>query len=377
MQTKDRDVNAEMIRVMACLIVIGVHSDLLVSQVDDSQILWRVMLGGGVTYFFILMGFFLFRKKSFLSLMKRTVLKILLPGLVIMLLNRLLYPWIQNESGLAECLTHLQFDYKEYINAILHWSPGAYASEYLWYLFAYVQVVMLVPIMRLFCQEDSGENRYEKLRFYIIGIHLFGMILTDAMAFIRLPLSTEPYAVLTTPAMMAIAGYTLYRRRESIRGNRKIRWSFFGLAVVLEIIRWRLQIILLAGDLGNTNYLGWNTGFAFLVAVCVVIFILTLEIGEGWLKKTVLSIGKDTFVIYLVHYPIQCFLDTRGFGRFLQSACSEASGDMKLMGEWIFLLTRILVIFALSLCFARMYRILRRCLRGMFARAREKQLRIE
>lgn len=37
-----RNTNAELIRVMACLIVIGVHCDLLTQSVDSSQILWRI-----------------------------------------------------------------------------------------------------------------------------------------------------------------------------------------------------------------------------------------------------------------------------------------------------------------------------------------------
>ena len=345
---RTRNTNAELIRVLACLIVIGVHCDLLTKDIDSSQILWRVMLGDGVTYFFIIMGFFLFRNKPFFLLLKDVLLRIMLPGFVTMLLIRLLFPWIHNECGLVQCITHLQFDYKEYVKAILNWSPGAYDSGYLWYLFTYLQIIMLVPIMKFFCREDLSGHGCEKIRFYVIGINLFGMILRDAMAFIWLP-SSEPYEILTVPAMMAVTGYTIYARREQLKGNRKVGWLFFGVAAAIELIRWRLQFILLTDNVGNTYYLMWNTSFAFIVSVCVVIFIMTLDIKQNWVNKMLTIVGKKTFAVYLIHYPIQCFLDARGFGGALIDTFTGSSAMIGNFGELAYILIRIFVIFSISL----------------------------
>ena len=345
---RTRNMNAELIRVMACLIVIGVHCDLLTQDFDSSQILWRVMLGDGVTYFFIIMGFFLFRNKSFFLLLKDVILRIMLPGLVTMFLIRLFFPWIHNECGFLQCIIHPKFDYIEYAKSVLNWSSGGGDSGYLWYLFTYLQVVMLVPIMKLFCREDLNGNTYEKIRFYVIGINLFGMMLRDAMAFIRLP-SSEPYGILTVPAMMTVAGYTIYARREQLKENRKVGWLFLGGAVVIELIRWRLQLLLSANDVSNTIYLMYNTSFAFIVTVCVTIFIMTLDIKSNQLKKVLTITGKKTFAIYLIHYPILCFLDARGFGDALINTLTGSSAMIGNFGELAYILIRIFVIFSVSL----------------------------
>lgn len=345
---RTRDINVELIRVMACLIVIGVHCDLLTQDLDSSQILWRVILGDGVTYFFIIMGFFLFRNKPFFLLLKDILKRIMLPGLVVMLLIRLLSPWIHNECGFAQCITHLQFDYKEYVKSILNWSSGGGDSGYLWYLFTYLQIVMLVPIMKFFCREDLSGHSCEKVRFYVIGINLFGMILKDAAVFIRVPVS-GPYRILTLPAMMTVAGYTIYAKREQLKGNRKVGWLFLGGAVTIELIRWRLQLILLADSMNNVNYLMYNTSFAFIVTACVVIFIMTLDIKQNWLKKILPITGKKTFAVYLIHYPILCFLDARGFGGALINTFTGSSAIIGNLGELAYILIRIFVIFSISL----------------------------
>lgn len=265
-----------------------------------------------------------------------------------MLLVRLFLPWIHNEGGFLQCITHPQFDYKEYVKSVLNWSPGGYDTAYLWYLFTYLQVVMLVPIMKFFCKEDLSGHTCEKVRFYVISINLIGMILRDAMEFIRVPTS-EPYGLLTVPAMMAVTGYTIYARREQLKGNKKVRWLFGGMAVAIELIRWRLQIILLVNDLNNISYLMWHTSFAFIVSVCVVIFIMTLDLKQNWLNKVLTTVGKKTFAIYLIHYPIQRFLDTRGFGDVLINTFLGSSEMIENLGELAYILIRIFVIFSISL----------------------------
>lgn len=348
---KVREANADFIRIMACLIVIGVHSNLLKDASDASQTLWRVLLGDGVTYFFIVMGFFVFKERPFMKTLKSVLLRVMVPAFITMLAVRWLLPWLDGQENLINCILHPAINWKEYIKAILNWSPGAGVTEYLWYVFTYMQVVLLVPVMKLVCRKNREGEKLELIRLYIIGFNLLGMILVDMMALVRIPFTAEPYKMLTIPAMYAIAGYSVYSHKDWLKNKRNIRWVAIAIALVIEILRWRLQIILLQKDAVNLNYLVWNTSFAFIVCMCVITAVLTIDFKNQKLCKVITFMGSRTFYVYLIHYPIQYYLDNRGFSDKLMQMLMDNSGYISDVKELMYIFIRVLGIFGLAMLF--------------------------
>ena len=159
---KKKDINVEFIRVMACIIVIFCHTRMGLTEFDKSKILWIILSGDGVAFFFMLMGFFLFENDSYKKLLKKTALHILIPALIVMFLSRILYTWVMNQTTFIYCLNFKMFDWHELLNSLLNWSAGDYNSQHLWYIFSYFQVILLFPILKLLCPGIKNINENKK-----------------------------------------------------------------------------------------------------------------------------------------------------------------------------------------------------------------------
>lgn len=345
-----RDINVDIIRVMACMIVIGTHVDNLIpTVVDKSKTLWIILFGDGVSLFFIIMGFFLFKSSSFSKLLKRTVVEIIVPALIIAVLSRLLYPWLSNELSLRMCLKELSFDCKDFFQNILSWTPGGYRCEHLWYIFSYVQVILLFPLLYPFCKCNTKAS----WSYYIPIFCGIGLIINDIQVFWTLPIKITPYIMMGLPAIYALAGACIYEKREKIRGNKWIGLISIVACILLQICRWMLQLRLFERDISNNYYVYWNTGFGFWVSILVVVFILSIKIIiPPWLEAIISFLSVRTFEIYLVHYAIILFLDTRGFAFKLLNVFGvtvETLGNLNALQEICYLGIRVIAVFVISL----------------------------
>ncbi len=304
---KARDIDIEKIRALACCIVIAVHvNDFAAGDPGDkSKILYRVLFGDGVALFFILAGCFLFQNASFIRLLKKTFQRIVVPFLAVMLLSYTFYPWINQERLFFDCMGDAGGRWKELLVSLLNWSHGGYHCEHLWYIFTYVQVILLFPLLKPLCRKEN-----HKYIVYIIALNLAGLLVNDAKVFTAWPVT--PYFILSVPVVYLLTGYLIYQNKDRIRNNRGLRWLSFSVLAGTELIRWMLQIKLYGlGD--NSYYLFWNTGAAVLASTSCFLFLYSFEMKCDILKKAVFQISDSSFYIYLVHYGVIFFLDARGF----------------------------------------------------------------
>lgn len=347
---ENRDVNVDLIRVLACLIVIGVHvNNLGLPDVDKSKILWMVLLGDGVAFFFILMGFFLFQKSSFLTVLKKAVRGVFIPALALMAVSRVVYPFVSNEMGLWECILHPAFDVKEFLGSILNWTPGGYNCQHLWYVFSYMQIILLFPFLKPVC---DGNKSNSKIIFYLILVSVLGMLINDIQALVDLPIPFTPHFPIMIPAVYAVTGCYIYKYKAFLKQRPKIGFFSLGIAMTVECIRFCLQIKLFQKDLSDNYYLFWNTGMAYIVTSAVIIFILSLDLNGRVLHRIICFIGERTFGIYLVHYMMIPFLDCRGFGDWLAKllGCDDGViGNSNLLQEIFYIGIRMAVIFGMAI----------------------------
>lgn len=372
----NRDVNVDLIRVLACLIVISVHVDNLgLPNADKSKILWMVLFGDGVAFFFMIMGFFLFKKSSFIAVLKRAIKSIFIPALILMGVSRILDPFIANQSGLVECILHPDFDWKEFLGCILNWTPGGYNCQHLWYVFSYIQVILLFPLLKPIC---SGDKKGEKAILYVAGFSLVGLLLNDLQEFCTLPVPFAAYFPVMIPAVYAVTGYYIYQRREYWRANPKIGLGCLGVAVLVEGIRFILQVSLFQKDLARNYFLYWNTGAAYVVTVLVIVFFLRIRIPGKTLQEGICFVGQRTLGIYLVHYMMIPFLDNRGFGGWIAEliGCDRnALGNASFVQEILYIGIRLMVIFVMALLVSSipaMIRMLKRRYSEVYGRIRKE-----
>ncbi len=161
---KRREPDIDFIRVVACLLVVGTHVDLMGTG-DSTKLLIRLIFADGVTLFFILSGFFFF-KKGFKDTLKRTLTGVMIPGIIVMLLSYQFAPFIRDEHSFGYCITHLNFDIWAFITDVLSWGGSIRESlaGHLWYIFTYLELVLAYPLLRplytksVYKPEDNVDN---------------------------------------------------------------------------------------------------------------------------------------------------------------------------------------------------------------------------
>ncbi len=149
-KNKTRNCNVDLMRIIACCIVIGVHINIFkVTNIDNSRILYGILLGDGVTIFFAIMGFFLFKNKSFKILLQKTFFRIIIPFFATILASEILSPWIFNKTNFVNCITNIHINLDNIIRIIFTWhiSRNTYWSSVVYHsIFSnYTNVSIIAP----------------------------------------------------------------------------------------------------------------------------------------------------------------------------------------------------------------------------------------
>ena len=100
-----RDSKVDLMRIIACAIVIGPHTYLPLivnSNPDTSRVFIACLLADGVAVFWLINGFFLFKNKCYPILMKHTAKHILLPILLISIFVFYFNGWLTRGETLME-----------------------------------------------------------------------------------------------------------------------------------------------------------------------------------------------------------------------------------------------------------------------------------
>ena len=163
---KVRDPGIDLLRVIACLIVIGTHVDVMGTG-DSTKLFIRLLLSDGVTLFFVISGFFFF-KKGFKETLIRSLKSIVLPGIAVMFLTYLFAPFIRGEKSILQCVVTPEIDLCGFVTDVFSWGGGIRESlaSHLWYIFTYLQLVLAYPLLKPLYTKD---DRYRKYRWFIMS----------------------------------------------------------------------------------------------------------------------------------------------------------------------------------------------------------------
>lgn len=106
---KKRDASIDLIRIVACIIVIAVHLSLRVlnqvyNRIDWSRLLEKSFLTDGVPLFLMITGFFLANGRSYKKIWKNTFIRILLPSIVYVVFSQVFYMFITNKESIMWCI---------------------------------------------------------------------------------------------------------------------------------------------------------------------------------------------------------------------------------------------------------------------------------
>ncbi len=324
-KTKKRDISIDLIRVIACLTVIGTHLCLQVlngcyNRIDWSRLLEKSFLTDGVPLFFMITGFFLVNGRSYKKIWKSTITKILIPSLVFVILTQIFYLFIVNKESFMYCIRNLSLNITGIIQAILK-ADVTYLNStcaHLWYIFSYIKIIIWIPILWLVCKETDEAKLARKI---MLGLGIANIFLKDIQRFVTLPVIGELNLlnIICNEIVYVLLGYELFVHKDKIKSNKKLCIVSLIGVVIINFLRYKVEMQYMVNNyltdiVGRENFMEWRyTGFNIISGLFLFMFLYSFELKNEKLNKIILWMSDKTFGIYLIHYLILAKIDLYKF----------------------------------------------------------------
>lgn len=322
-----RDISIDLIRVIACLIVIGVHVCLQVlnqcyNRIDWSRLLEKSFLTDGVPLFFMITGFFLVNGRSYKKIWKGTIKKVIIPALIYILFAQIFYMFILNKESFIWCLKNAIYNLNlvGIAKSILTGDvkPINSLCAHLWYIYSYIKIIIWIPILWLVCKEESNSKLARRI---ILVFGILATIITDIQRFIVLPAIGEIkiFELVDREIIYVLLGYELFIHKDKIKKNKKICIISLICFILTNLIRYRVEMQYMVLNyftdiVGRENFIEWNYTFLNIISgLCLFMFLYSFEIKNKNFSKIILWISDKTFGIYLIHYLILAKIDLYKF----------------------------------------------------------------
>lgn len=308
MEKKEKKLYLEIMRIFACFFVIFNHTShdgfFLFSQRTWGsahffiEMVPAVFCKFAVPLFFAVSGALLLQRESEpLSVTwKKRILRIVI---IIFASSALYYGWACYLEG------------KPF--QVWVWLINTYhtqISSHLWYLYAYVAFLISLPLLQSFAK--SLENQY----FYYIGalvIFFSGILPCIEYVWNKGEASLNTYLsvswLCSTIVCYPLCGYFLEHRFTGYQSKKKMAtiWALNAIGIGLTCYMVYYQA-LYSGELND--YVSQGFFECFVLLNCVAVYTSIKAIFENrnmphWLEKWILSMGKCTFGIYLIHWLVK------------------------------------------------------------------------
>lgn len=315
-----RDPGVEFMRILACLMVIGIHTALY-AQVDGSWIFSRVffncIVADGVAVFFMIIGFFLFQSRSYERILKRTWKNLGIPVVLYSIFGFLFFGWLLDGEKLSVSICFSPEKYKTALKTLLSWNNPVPHSDHLWYIYVYVFLMLLFPVLK--CFVDYLDEDRKRTQIFLIATFGF-FVLNDISGNTLGAFAHHSINGAFPAAIEMIWGHILYRNR----GKFTKKWipaagmGFLFVNMIRAVIqRWQYRI-----DGQPSCVIFWFSAMGLFCAVCVACFCLALFQGEkkeSRGKRMICQIASCTFMIYLLHMAVRDFLSHMGYQDWLNA----------------------------------------------------------
>ena len=343
-----RDSSVELSRIIGSLIVVGVHVCLPAFTemgCDRSRLFISCLVADGVAVFWIITGFFYFNN-TYSKIGHKTLKKIGIPMLVFSVLSFYLYGWLLGDMSLLQSITHTKEEYINIFKTLLTWNNPVPAGSHLWYLYTYILLIFIFPILKAFIDYLEAEPE-KRIRTYLIMSFLF-LVINDAASNQLADFSLKSVSALLPASIEVTYGYFLYKKKEFF--CRK-RWLILAPAVFLgvNIMRTVIQIKRYAVNPGDNSILFWFSSLGVICAACIVIFGFALDscIQSAGVKTWICRIASYTMLIYIIHTYVNALLGKYGVTEKVNSYLLEHVPHVTY--DFIYLAVLTVLVFGISL----------------------------
>ncbi|ETP72731.1 hypothetical protein UYO_1333 [Lachnospiraceae bacterium JC7] len=373
---KKQDINVELLRIIACLMVIMIHVrpfPISGTTLRDAVVLIYVLNGPAVAAFFLISGFFISKSQSLSHVLKRFLTGVILPTAVFVFVLELIRPWIDHpdislfSSILNSRPLSILSDMAQGFLAFDTVRFGLYA-DHLWYIFSYAGVMLWMPVILALVKHDEI-----KALMIILLIAVFHFTLQNLSALVVLPIGIYIPESIGKPAMYTVAGFLFYTRIKKIRTceddsvNKSsskhsiylYRLSFIILFVLCSVILFFLQKhIYQSGMLSGRTAEELNSDYYFTswhgmicglqtLALSGAVLLIPGKLFRGAAEEIIRVLGSFTFPVYLLHYVFTNHFRATGVEAWFKDLFGESSVGLMsyslIYTLFIFAVTAILV----------------------------------
>ncbi len=379
MRKTNRDISIEVIRIIACFFVVIMHVETAMFRdgvLIRQALVLACIVGDAVAVFFAITGCFWFRSQKGYKYVILSFLKnIVFPTICMIILLQIFSPYYSS-TIIPLRLSDLSLpDIKGIIKGVLsrdHREFGEVFGAY-WYLFEYACMLLWYPMIRYICKHNKMQ-----ILVFIVVVTFINCICKEAQWLIPLSFTIPSIAFFPVALVEMIEGHIIYSKREVFR-KKNVRYICFMTIIAAMVLRYFLQKALFGIDPNNNKFLFWDESIAFIVIAGVFGFMMSFDFTKmpNKLLVPVLSIGKLTFYIFLIHAAVIRKVINIGMYWKLYNVCMErlplpfVTFDL-LMGIIVFLICLPFAWIA-RIMIDSLYTALQRLVRIMFVRIRTAQ----
>ena len=308
-KTDKRNYVVDVIRIIACLIVIGNHCCLQAfneyySQVDWSRLFEKCFLTDGVPLFFMITGFFIVNGRNYKKIWKSTLIRVLLPTFIYVIFVQVFYMFIVNKESFLWCIKNsfYNLNIQGIIRTILTGNLVHINSlcEHLWYIFSYIKIIICVPIIWLLCKEQDTSKLARRI---IIGFGIVSSLIIDIQRFYIIPGigKIRVLELVDREILYVLFGYEIFINKDKISNNKKVFYLSSVIFILINVIRYKVEqhymvINSFYNIIGRENFIEWQYSIISMISsvslFCLIYSGLTIKSKK--LKSIILFISNKT-----------------------------------------------------------------------------------
>lgn len=333
-----RQSNVEILRILACFIVISVHIKLGMTRDDGTIDLGRALISclvaDGVGVFWLISGFFISRPiKSYSKHLTKSFKTILLPALIYSVFL-MFYNKYANGVSTAEIIDSLKFN-------VSHLREYMYASSHLWYIIIYTFIILLQPLIvqaiNYLDEHPRGWNVFIPVVFALFVWNDF----TNNELF---EFSHHTINALVPAISIIFIAHWLYKY---ILPIINIKTSFVCLIIFVAAIILRTYCFAYVfKKSGSIELLYWYTSLGVVCEASLSLFVIS--VFKKCKSVPINFIASLTYRIYLVHMFVVVKLRDFDFGTRLGNMLEKAFSSTSLVFELAYTFIFALAVFVIS-----------------------------
>ncbi|MCR5186874.1 MAG: acyltransferase, partial [Clostridia bacterium] len=265
-----RDYSIDLIRVVACILVVATHLSLQVfneyyHEVDWSRLIEKCFFTDGVPLFFMITGFFIINGREYKRIIKSTFFKVIIPSFIYVVFAQIFYMFIINKESFLWCLkkAFTNLNLGGILESILKADvvPINSLCAHLWYIYSYIKIILWVPIIWLLCSDDKNPRLARRM---IIAFGIVGMLLVDIQKFVTFPFGNIALMQYVDRELIyVLLGYELFINKDKIKNNKKLCFGSIIAFILINIIRYKIENHYMVVNsfyniTGRDNFLEWR-----------------------------------------------------------------------------------------------------------------------